>query len=591
MLIGWSKHQVSDDPLQPSKYMLDVAVEKEFADGRRLEVRTPVPELLVGHPAVFQASLKVAKTVLRYRVATMSFAAEDIDVEAFNSGDVESRKAISIAIDLFLEMAFAGIPIDHRPPVLVGTHTHTGRLEINIAIPRYVIHAYGKVRSFNPHPPSSNGRTDFWDSSGDFLNNEFEWANPRAAGQASQIKGPDWAEKRVAAADRVGQTFDPEIHPRLFLLQSAKSIVRQHHGKSPATFWGAFGAAIKLTEYRSTPDEKGRLWFTSLEGEPLLLKGELINSPKSYCDTTGKLDIKQDIDTLWKRRAGHNSKAFSGSAWDEPAPIWAAYSSRASIQLPAHHPDFDPPAPDGGGSNFISLASRLSAALRAVRSVLTQRVVGFVVRSGLASLQPNLFKTIKHQLENLENECPGTKNVKNDEPDDRPVRSAAEGVGEGGRDGHRRAYRRDDGRPERDQRADGALYEGDGSFGSGNERTEVGDRDATRDESTARGTGPRHQMASPATEPIGLSRVKFLADLRRATDLVFPKDEVSIGMTVDGCFRISLPRGDILVSRERGVVGTQSISENEVMELVNALPEAVLCKLTPPEDRDAPEFF
>jgi hypothetical protein len=189
MLNGWSHHQVSDNPIQPSKYMLDAAVEKDFSDGRGLEVRAPVPELLMGHQAVFQSALKVSKSGLRYRVATLSFAAEDVEVESFNSGDVETRKAISVAINLFLEMAFAGIPPDHRPPILIGTHTHTGWLEINIAVPRYVVSASGKVRSFNPHPPMK-GSENYWDAFSDFLNEKFGLANPRAAKHASQIKGP-----------------------------------------------------------------------------------------------------------------------------------------------------------------------------------------------------------------------------------------------------------------------------------------------------------------------------------------------------------------------------------------------------------------
>lgn len=112
-----------------------------------------------------------------------------------------------------------------------------------------------------------------------------------------------------------------------------------------------------------------------------------------------------------------------------------------------------------------------------MRSVLTQRVVGLVFRSGLGSLQPNFFTTIRPQLKSIENEYARTTIAKNNEPDDRPVRSAAKGIGKGGRDGYRRAYRRDDGRSERDQRADVALYDGNGSFGSDNERTEAGERD------------------------------------------------------------------------------------------------------------------
>lgn len=216
MLTGWSPHQVSDDPMQPSKYMLDAAVEKDFVDGRGMEVRTPVPELLMGHPAVFQSALKVPKSDLRYRVATLSFASDDVDVLLFNSGDPQSRQAILVTVELFLEMAFAGIPPNNKPPVLVGTHTHTGRLEINIGLPRYVINSSGNVRSFNPHPPVK-GSENYWDAFGDLLNERFGWANPRAAEQASQIKGPGWAEKRIAAADRFGQRFELDINPRLYL--------------------------------------------------------------------------------------------------------------------------------------------------------------------------------------------------------------------------------------------------------------------------------------------------------------------------------------------------------------------------------------
>jgi hypothetical protein len=405
MLTGWSRHQVSHDPIQPSKYMLDAAVEKDFADGRGLEVRTPVPELLIGHPAVFQSALKIPKSALRYRVATLSFATEDIDVAKFNTGDVQSRQAISVTVDLFLEMAFAGIPPDHRPPVLVGTHTHTGRLEINFGIPRYVINSSGKVRSFNPHPPMKGSKI-YWDAFGDFLNERFGWANPRAAEQASQIKGPDWAEKRVAAADRFGQKFDPENNPRLFLLQSAKEHARHHQARNPALFWEAFWGAVRSTEYRSTPDENGRLWLTSPRGDPLLLKGGLINSQENCSGRSEKLEVKHDISSLWQRRADQNSAAFSTGAWCEPPPIWAAYSKFSLMELPTHHPDFDPPTPNDGVLHFVSLTARFSAALRAVRSILTRKVAGLMVRRGLASLPPNFFMAIRQKLENLENEYP-----------------------------------------------------------------------------------------------------------------------------------------------------------------------------------------
>lgn len=590
MLIGWSKHQVSDDPSQPSSYMLDAAVEKDFVDGRGLEVRTPVPELILGHTAVFQASLKVAKTALRYRVATMSFDVGDVDVQAFNAGDEEARQSVSVAIDLFLKMTFAGIPPEHRAPVLVGTHTHTGRLEINFAVPRYVTNLSGKVRSFNPHPPQK-GSERFWDALGDHLNDMFGWANPRADQYSASIKGPNWAEKRVAAADRLRQKFDPEINPRLFLLQSAKAIARQHRVQNPAIFWEKFGAAIRLTKYKTTPDEKGRLWLQSDDGEPLLLKGKLINSLISDSSGPVQRPFEKDICHLWQRRADQNSEVFSQGVWDEPAPIWTALDTELRIELPAHHPNFDPPAAGTEKLRFGSLTARLFAALRAVRKTIAVNISTLMVRRGFASLQPNFFKTIRQQLETIENDYTGTTNVQNDDPDDGSMRPTAESPGKGGRSGHRRTHRGNDGRSERDQGADGALYQGDGGSGSGNGRAPVVERDTRGNEGRTRGSGRGYQVVPSANEPTAFSRVAFSGVLRRAADLTFPEDEVNISMDVDGCFRISLPTGGILISYEGDVIGVHGIPESGVTDFVSSLPESVAYYLSVSDGQDVPELF
>lgn len=590
MLIGWSKHQVSDDPLQPASYMLDAAVEKDFVDGRELEVRTPVPELLLGHVAVFQASLSIAKTALRYRVATMSFATGDVDVDAFNLGDAAARHAVSVAIDMFLKMTFAGIPPEHRPPVLVGTHTHTGRLEVNFAVPRYVTNLSGKVRSFNPHPPQT-GSEMFWDSLGDHLNDMFGWADPRSAQRAAVIKGPDWAEKRVAAADRLRQKFDSEMNPRLFLLQSAKTIASQHQRQSPAVFWEEFGAAIRLTNYKAKPDEKGRLWLQSDDGEPLLLKGKLINSPISKRTDPAQRDLKQDICHLWQRRADQHSEVFSKGVWDEPAPIWTARDTEFGIELPAHHPNFDPPAAETEKLRFGSLTARLFAALRAVRKTIVLNISTLMFRRGLEPLQPNYFTKIRKQLEKIENDYPGTTNVQNDDPDDGSMRPTAESLGEGSRNRHRRTHRGDDGRSERDQGADGALYQGDGGSGSGDGRAPVVERDTRGNEGRTRGSGRGYQVVPSANQPTAFSRLKFLGMLRRAADLTFPEDEVNISMDVDGCFRISLPTGRILISYEGDVTGVRGIPKSGVTDFMSALPENVACYLSFPDDQDVPELF
>ena len=113
-------------------------------------MRTPAPELLLGHPGVVQSAIAALPFKASYRVALLSFDPSDVDVALFNDGDKIARQSVSGAIDLFLELAFAGLPRACRPPVFAGTHTHTGRLEINIVMPRFVRAETGKLRSYNP---------------------------------------------------------------------------------------------------------------------------------------------------------------------------------------------------------------------------------------------------------------------------------------------------------------------------------------------------------------------------------------------------------------------------------------------------------
>ena len=63
---------------------------------------------------------------------------DEIDVLKFNQGGT-SRPVVAHAIDMFLECVFPGIPVAARPPVMIGTHVHTGRLELNIIIPKAVL--------------------------------------------------------------------------------------------------------------------------------------------------------------------------------------------------------------------------------------------------------------------------------------------------------------------------------------------------------------------------------------------------------------------------------------------------------------------
>ena len=106
MLLGWSPLQNSEDPSQPVAYLFDDVVFKKVGNVHVEERRAISPELLMGNIAVFSRAVQALRFKMKYRVATLSFHADDIDVTAFNSGDITLRLNIAAATELFLEMLF-----------------------------------------------------------------------------------------------------------------------------------------------------------------------------------------------------------------------------------------------------------------------------------------------------------------------------------------------------------------------------------------------------------------------------------------------------------------------------------------------------
>lgn len=103
---------------------------------RRSLVRDPVPERLMGDPNLIQDLIGRLPFKRRFQLVTLSFAQTDIPVAAFNAGEGAHRTTVGNILALFTETAFAGIAPELRPPLFVNTHTHTGRLEVNIVIPQ-----------------------------------------------------------------------------------------------------------------------------------------------------------------------------------------------------------------------------------------------------------------------------------------------------------------------------------------------------------------------------------------------------------------------------------------------------------------------
>lgn len=179
---------------------------KKQINGKWEKVRRyPVPELLRGNPELMTALIDSLSFQNRYNVATLSFEASDIPVDRFNNGESNFRKIVDILIDQFYESAFVGIPKLQRPAILASTHTHTGRLEVNIVIPRYVISSMGQIRSYSPVVPRIANHK-LWNAFQDYANLLFGFADPRDPKRRRAVAVPNYVLSKWREAERLGIT-------------------------------------------------------------------------------------------------------------------------------------------------------------------------------------------------------------------------------------------------------------------------------------------------------------------------------------------------------------------------------------------------
>ena len=206
MMITWSRHTGSHANSSPEaviRYLLSAHVKKNL-EGRSVAIeRNPAPELLMGTPELMGLTLRVLRQMHRYSVSTLSFAPEEVSVDAFNDFDPKVRRDVYQALGLFFEVAYAGIPTWARLRPLIGTHTHTGRLEVNILMPRVVRNSRGRIRAYNPHPPLNTYRR-MWDSCRNVLITYLGWADPLDASRRQMTKPSDMLLKLQREAARSG---------------------------------------------------------------------------------------------------------------------------------------------------------------------------------------------------------------------------------------------------------------------------------------------------------------------------------------------------------------------------------------------------
>ncbi|WP_174801972.1 hypothetical protein [Martelella limonii] len=204
MIFGFSPHTgstIDSEVLRAIIYYLQKMVRKNL-EGKRVTIRRdPAPELLLGQADPMRDLVRSLRNKHRYSAMTMSFLADDIPVPAFNAGDRVLRDQVGKALRLFNEVAYAGVPRAARFQPLVGTHTHTGRLEVNILMPRAVCASNGKLLSYNPHPPREGSR-QLWDAFRDTLNGRFGWSDPLEYERRRKVILADWILKQRSEAWR-----------------------------------------------------------------------------------------------------------------------------------------------------------------------------------------------------------------------------------------------------------------------------------------------------------------------------------------------------------------------------------------------------
>ncbi|MCF7779353.1 hypothetical protein GLP59_17235 [Sulfitobacter sp. M220] len=572
MLIGWSPHQASADPAQPAAYLLDTEVVKPVGMQRVRETRTPAPELLIGFPSVVQNAIAALTFEATYRVALLSFDPTEVDVVQFNAGDKMVRGSIAVAIDLFLELAFAGVPSRCRPPVFVGTHTHTGRLEINIAMPRFVWTDTGKLRSYNPHPPMRGSRNAF-DALGDFLIARFGWSNPRALHRAAGVKGPDWAEKRLAAAARHGVKFSPETAPKLFFLQAAKIIAASAHVRDRVGFLEIFQDVVAATDFEFSLGQGGTITLVSqTDPHPLVLRGTLFDQVD---DAPTKSELKPSahcsLSESWRRRAAWNTAEYSSGTWVEPEPDWVRRVVAPELAIPSCHPDTAKPVAEP--RRFARLADRLVAGLRRLRTRVSALAGNHLIGSVLSDIDLAPFRNIKNKLETINYDTKVEQIKESGAVDGGALRAASSRFGERGRDGYgaqdARAHLRDDG----DQVGNGAARGGVDPSSSGDQN---GARSGTKTGSAVRrgeGDFPRYRLDQSAAVPETLRVVDIITALYNIALDVFPRSKVDISMGDQGGFKLTGPDWEITLSRERQVTGAGQLSVDSYRLFAEGLSE------------------
>jgi hypothetical protein len=401
MMIGFSRHQDLPEPRAPLVYGLSERVRKRV--GGKYLTRDPVPELLVGDPGRLLAAFDLLNSKTRVLSMTLSFHRDDIDVVAFNRGDPALRRTVAVVVELALGLAQAGIPESCRLPLVVGTHSHLGRLELNFIFPRGAINAAGLVRNYHPCPPTASGRSA-WEALRDFLNVTFGWADPLDPARQQVVSGPSWLEAEVATADRAGVLFGRD-QPQQAILQTLRRILP---GKADAEELGAWRDEILAdVGWRVIADTPTGCMVgpeSGLPGSALLLGGtafsnrRVLDLERQISQREASLRGSRDcLLSSWAKLADQNRMTLGKGEWPpiDPAAELDRILTTPRLRLPPHHPSFPAPvraAPTGYRSRWTTVVDTAQALLRAT----FERLESQVLQNHFARLCAKLTPRLEH---------------------------------------------------------------------------------------------------------------------------------------------------------------------------------------------------
>jgi len=347
MLSGFSHHHDNpssgDGPARADDYRalsnyMDRPWVMKSASGARIRVdRDPVPEILYGRADQVRREIAAVPFQRKYRFGMLSFDEADIDVDAFNAGHPRLRREVDLSLDLFFKALWPGIPADARPSPYVTTHTHTGRLEVNVALAR-AVHVGERVYSHNPDPPTPFGAAPtYWRAFRDLLNLAFGWADPEDPARRRNFVRPDWEVKLQAEGGRAGLLPVPDRRDEamgavweavqagdVFSRRDVLAVLEAHLAESGWQVLSTKDNFVTIGGPQAPVKDRIRLkgWYfcADFDGRPEKPDPEVMARAKAK-RMAELATAPERFQAAWAQRAAYNRGRYGGERW--PVPDWS----------------------------------------------------------------------------------------------------------------------------------------------------------------------------------------------------------------------------------------------------------------------------